>query len=149
VEETGTATGGANTPVALRTGSRTGAESDCDDGCDLVTVPARQGLEAVDILRRLAGDTVGPVLHADGTLGFVVPRGTAACWDVPGSTCTGTEGAGLRLPLSVYGPGPGYDPGDTDWLLPPDGVDLATDPTALRAALGEAARLIEAADNCS
>ncbi|MER6984833.1 hypothetical protein ABT317_49840, partial [Streptomyces carpinensis] len=52
-------------------------------GCDLVTVPARQGLEAVDILRRGARDAVGPVLHDDGgdTLGFVVPAGTAAGWD--------------------------------------------------------------------
>ncbi|MEU0222527.1 hypothetical protein ABZ281_49340, partial [Streptomyces sp. NPDC006265] len=32
-------------------------------GCDVVTVPARQGLEAVDILRRGPGDAVGPVLH--------------------------------------------------------------------------------------
>ena len=53
--------------------------------CDLVTVPTRQGLEAVDILRRGALDavgpvmTVGPVLHDDtcDTLGFLVPPGTA------------------------------------------------------------------------
>ena len=47
--------------------------------CDLVTVPARQGLEAVDILPA-AGTASGPVLH-DGTcdtLGFLVPAGTAA-----------------------------------------------------------------------
>lgn len=73
--------------------------------CDLVTVPARQGLEAVDILRRGSCDSVGPVLLDDGcdTLGFLLPPGT---------------------------------------------TDLATDPAVLRAALGEAARLIEAADNC-
>ncbi|CAM5446298.1 hypothetical protein SGRIM128S_06786 [Streptomyces griseomycini] len=67
-------------------------------GCDVVTVPARQGLEAVDILRRGAGDAVGPVLHDGGgdTLGFLVPPGTAAAWDVPGSTCTETDGRGLR-----------------------------------------------------
>lgn len=101
-----------------------------DAGCDVVTVPARQGLEAVDILRRGTGDTVGPVLHDGGdTLGFLVPPGTAAAWDVPGSTCTETvEGS--------------------DWLLPPGERDLPTDPAALRAALGEAARLIEVADNC-
>lgn len=62
---------------------------------DVVTVPARQGLEAVDILRRGAGDAVGPVLHDGGcgTLGFLVPPGTAAAWDVPGSVCTETDGA--------------------------------------------------------
>ncbi|MGW0705156.1 hypothetical protein ACWD4G_04140 [Streptomyces sp. NPDC002643] len=115
--------------------------------CDLVTVPARQGLEAVDILRRGAVETagpvmtVGPVLH-DGpcdTLGFVVPPGTADAWDVPGSVCTHSDGRGAVL-APVDGAG---------WLLPPGEVDLATDPAALRAALGEAARIIEAADNCS
>ncbi|MEW2161967.1 hypothetical protein AB0912_03065 [Streptomyces sp. NPDC007084] len=112
-------------------------------GCDLVTVPARQGLEAVDILRRGAGDAVGPVLHDDDcdTLGFLVPPGTADAWDVPGSTCTQTEGRGLRL-----APEPPVE--GSDWLLPPGDADLATDPAVLRAALGEAARLIEAADGC-
>ncbi|MEU1851756.1 hypothetical protein ABZ499_21390 [Streptomyces sp. NPDC019990] len=112
-------------------------------GCDVVTVPARQGLEAVDILRRGAGEAVGPVLHDDGgaTLGFLVPPGTAAEWDVPGSTCTGTDGRGLALP-------PESPVGGSDWLLPPGGADLATDPAVLREALGEAARTIKAADNC-
>ncbi|NNN37281.1 hypothetical protein HLK59_44505 [Streptomyces sp. S3(2020)] len=120
-----------------------GGPSAPEAGCDLVTVPTRQGLEAVDILRRGAGDAVGPVLHDDGgdTLGFVVPPGTAAAWDVPGSTCTETDGRGLRL-----NPEPPVE--GSDWLLPPGEADLATDPAVLRAALGEAARLIEAADNC-
>jgi hypothetical protein len=111
--------------------------------CDLVTVPTRQGLEAVDILRRGAGDAVGPVLHDDGcdTLGFLVPPGTADAWDVPGSTCTQTDGRGLRA-----APEPPVE--GSDWLLPPGEADLATDPAVLRAALGEAARLIEAADGC-
>ena len=67
--------------------------------CDLVTVPARQGLEAVDILRRGWRRAVGPVLHDDGcdTLGFLVPPGTADGWDMPGSTCTQTDGRGLRM----------------------------------------------------
>jgi hypothetical protein len=114
-----------------------------DAACDLVTVPARQGLEAVDILRRGACEAVGPVLHDDGgdTLGFLVPAGTAAGWDVPGSTCTETDGRGLRL-----NPQPPVE--GSDWLLPPGEADLATDPVVLRRALGEAARLIEAADSC-
>lgn len=114
-----------------------------DGACDLVTVPTRQGLEAVDILRRGAGDAVGPVLHDDdcNTLGFVVPPGTAAAWDVPGSTCTETNGRGLSV-----NPEPPVE--GSDWLLPPGEADLATDPAVLRAALGEAARIIEAADNC-
>ncbi|MEV6051199.1 hypothetical protein [Streptomyces sp. NPDC052107] len=111
--------------------------------CDLVTVPARQGLEAVDILRRGAGEAMGPVLHDGGcaTLGFLVPAGTAAGWDVPGSTCTETDGRGLRL-----NPVPPVE--GSAWLLPPGGADLATDPVVLRRALGEAARTIEAADGC-
>ncbi|MEW2618791.1 hypothetical protein [Streptomyces sp. NPDC048106] len=115
-----------------------------DTVCDLVTVPARQGLEAVDILRRGAADAVGPVLHDDDrdTLGFLVPAGTAACWDVPGSTCTETDGRGLCL-------APEPPVAGADWLLPPgDDADFATDPAVLREALGEAARLIEVADNC-
>ncbi|WCN01455.1 hypothetical protein [Streptomyces sp. M92] len=115
------------------------------DACDVVTVPTRQGLEAVDILRRGTGDGVGPVIHDDGcdTLGFLVPSGTAAAWDVPGSTCTETDGRGLRLAPAPEPPVEG-----SDWLLPPGEADLATDPVVLRAALGEAARLIEAADSC-
>lgn len=120
----------------------------CDRGhavpCDLVTVPARQGLEAVDILRRGAGEVpaVGPVvLDGDcGSLGFLVPPGTAAGWDLPGSACTETAGRGLRVP-----PEPPVTGGA--WLLPPDAATgEVTDPEALRQALGEAARLIEAAD---
>ena len=125
--------------------SPSSAGGDCVDAaaCDLVTVPARQGLEAVDILRRGVGEAMGPVLHDGGcaTLGFLVPAGTAAGWDVPGSTCTETDGRGLRL-----NPEPPVE--GSDWLLPPGEADLATDPAVLRRALGEAARLIEAADRC-
>ncbi|MER6105237.1 hypothetical protein ABT115_23715 [Streptomyces sp. NPDC001832] len=111
--------------------------------CDLVTVPARQGLEAVDILRRDADQDVGPVLHdgACDTLGFLVPPGTAEAWDVPGSACTRTDGRGLRIPAEPPVTGSG-------WLLPPEGDAPVTDPAVLRAALDQAARLIEAADNC-
>ncbi|MFJ3879527.1 hypothetical protein ACIPW5_18990 [Streptomyces sp. NPDC090077] len=115
---------------------------------DLVTVPARQGLEAVDIIRRGAGlaPGVGPVLH-DGsgdTLGFLVPPGTADAWDLPGSACTQTNGRGMRFGDLAAAP----TAGGTGWLLPPEAVGPVTDPEVLRAALGEAARLIEAADNC-
>ena len=118
-----------------------------EEPCDLVTVPARQGLEAVDIIRRgSAPAAVGPVLH-DGTcdtLGFLVPSGTAAAWDVPGSACTETNGRGLRIEgLPVAPPVTG-----SGWLLPPNTTEV-TDPGLLRAALGEAARMIEAADGIS
>lgn len=135
-----------------------GPEDPCDpcDPCDLVTVPTRQGLEAVDILRRGASEAVGPVLHDDGcdTLGFLVPPGTADAWDVPGSTCTQTDGRGISLIAEAAvaesaGSGSGEPPVEgSGWLLPPEDSELATDPVVLRAALDEAARLIEAADNC-
>ncbi|WP_430523544.1 hypothetical protein [Streptomyces qinglanensis] len=115
--------------------------------CDLVTVPARHGLEAVDILR--LRDGVGPVLHdrAGDTLGFLVPPGTADGWDLPGSACTQTA-----VP-TAEGHGPGArgasaEPpvAGTGWLVPPEGAYThATEPAELRAALGEAARTIAAA----
>ncbi|MFC6985140.1 hypothetical protein [Streptomyces cirratus] len=131
------------------------------DAPDLVTVPTRQGLEAVDIIRRTTGHTapgVGPVLH-DGsgdTLGFLVPPGTADAWDLPGSACTHTNGRGMRFGDLAGGNPNGADGADAApptagaaaWLLPPEAVGPVTDPDVLRAALGEAARLIEAADNC-
>lgn len=137
--------------LGTETGSRTTADSTGPmnttgyEPCDLVTVPARQGLEAVDILRRGAGqEPVGPVLHdgACAILGFLVPPGTADAWDVPGSACTRTGGRGLRIPAETPGVGSG-------WLLPPAEDAPVTDPAALRAALDQAAKLIEAADNCS
>jgi hypothetical protein len=106
--------------------------------CDLVTVPTRQGLEAVDLLRLSTG--VGPVLHdrTGDSLAFLVPPGTADCWDMPGSSCTSTDGRGLVLD---GGPPVG-------WLVPPQTDNTpVTDPTVLRAALGEAARNVELVDS--
>ncbi|MFA7761283.1 hypothetical protein ACGFNX_24955 [Streptomyces sp. NPDC048723] len=129
------------------TGTNTASEPGAAPDLDLVTVPTRQGLEAVDIIRRAASQAggVGPVLH-DGsgdTLGFLVPPGTADAWDLPGSACTQTNGRGMR-----FGDAASPAAGATGWLLPPEAVGPVTDPDVLRAALGEAARLIEAADNC-
>lgn len=106
--------------------------------CDLVTVPTRQGLEAVDLLRLRT--CVGPVLHdsSDDSLGFLVPPGTAAAWDLPGSACTQTNGRGVTS---------GTEPpiAGTGWLVPPHTAVSVTDPAVLRDALGEAARTIELA----
>ncbi|WP_406014803.1 hypothetical protein OG520_25995 [Streptomyces sp. NBC_00984] len=134
----------ATTPAVSGAPAPTTATEDHGaEPCDLVTVPARQGLEAVDILRRDAEQDIGPVLHdgACDTLGFLVPPGTAEAWDVPGSACTQTAGRGLRIPAEPPVTGSG-------WLLPPEDDAPVTDPAVLRAALDQAARLIEAADNC-
>lgn len=154
--EAGVDTSGSQTTAQHRPSQDRSLGPDDGEGCDLVTVPARQGLEAVDILRRGIGPrtadaaapeappgTVGPVLHDGGcdTLGFLVPPGTAAGWDVPGSACTQTFGRGVR----AAGPPP---VAGTGWLVPPERDAAVTDPAVLRAALGEAARLIEAADRC-
>jgi hypothetical protein len=98
---------------------------------DVVTVPSRQGLEAVDLMRLTTG--VGPVLHdrAGAVLAFLVPSGTAEGWDVPGSKCCHTDGE---------------ETSGNDWLVPPHTDTAVTDPAVLRAALGAAARTIRLAD---
>ncbi|RII19664.1 hypothetical protein DSC45_06595 [Streptomyces sp. YIM 130001] len=106
---------------------------------DLVTVPARHGLEAVDILRRRPGPALGPVLHdrSCDTLGFLVPPGTAERWNVPGSACTQT----CARPAHTRTEQPPV--AGTSWLLAPADSAPVTDPDRLRRALGEAARIIE------
>ncbi|MGW3008988.1 hypothetical protein ACWC9R_09130 [Streptomyces sp. NPDC001219] len=153
--ETGVSRGGngsAGQAGGRRQAVVAGAPAVPAQACDLVTVPARQGLEAVDILR--LRDGVGPVLHdgACDTLGFLVPAGTADGWDVPGSACTQTSGRGIALgALCEEHEGAPAEPPvtGTGWLVPPEGAGaVATDPAVLRAALGEAARTIEAVDRC-
>jgi hypothetical protein len=107
--------------------------SDAAPHCDLVTVPSRQGLEAVDILRFSSGG-VGPVLHnrTGDSLAFLVPPGTADAWDVPGSSCACRH--------------EDREPSGTGWLVPPHTDTAVTDPAVLREALGEAARMLRLAD---
>ncbi|WP_129842388.1 hypothetical protein [Streptomyces sp. RFCAC02] len=129
----------ADTAGASTSGTGTGGGA---EPCDLVTVPAREGLEAADILRIRHG--VGPVLHdrEGDTLGFIVPPGTAEAWDLPGSACTQTypgKRRGAALP-PVTGSG---------WLVPPEGaVTETTEPQRLRAALSEAVTLLRVVDRC-
>lgn len=147
VQTTGSTTVRSTGQTTASTGPSPDASASHGEPCDLVTVPVRQGLEAVDILRRGGAPAVGPVLH-DGTcdtLGFLVPPGTAEGWDMPGSACTQTDGRGLRLPEI---PAREDAAAPADWLLPPGDTGPVTDPAVLREALGEAARLIEAADGC-
>ncbi|MFP8884906.1 hypothetical protein [Streptomyces mangrovi] len=129
--DTGRETGGGPPPAGVP-----------DAPCELVTVPARHGLEAVDILR--LRECVGPVLYdgAGGTLGFLVPPGTADGWDLPGSVC---------FPLHRRFGRPADPPvAGTGWLVPPESAHTGTtEPARLRDALSEAARTIAAAEGGS
>lgn len=112
-----------------------------EGACELVTVPAREGLEAADILRLRR--RVGPVFHdrEGDTLGFVVPPGTAKRWDLPGSDCRPARG-----PLSAGLPPVG---GGSGWVVAPDGAIVPqTEPELLRGALCEASRLLALVDRC-
>ncbi|MCE7081892.1 hypothetical protein [Streptomyces sp. ST2-7A] len=106
---------------------------------DLVTVPTRTGLEAVDLLR--LGEELGPVLYdaTGGTLGFLVPPGTAERWELPGSACAPAPVPGAdRLPAT-----------GTGWLIAPEGAGSgATCPDRLREALRRATRTLDALDRC-
>ncbi|GAA1931669.1 hypothetical protein GCM10009716_43480 [Streptomyces sodiiphilus] len=109
------------------------------DGPDLITVPVREGLEAVDVLR--LRDGLGPVVHDSGsdTLTFLVPAGTSGHWDLPASVCS-RAGAAAR----PCGAG-------RSWLVPPGaaGVRPFTDPARLRRALIEATQTLAVVEAAS
>lgn len=122
-------------PTGSHTSPPSPDRSETPLACDVVTVPTRQGLEAADLLRLSTGGTgVGPVLHdhTGDSLAFLVPRGTADVWDLPGSRCTRRDGE----------PRPPH----TGWLVPPHTDTAVTDPAVLRAALGAAARTLRLTD---
>lgn len=115
---------------------------------DIVTVPSRQGLEAADLMRLTTG--VGPVFHDRGgdSLAFLVPPGTAECWDLPGSQCRHTDSDTDSGTDPAARTGAGAAPGSAGscWLVPPHTDTAVTDPAVLRAALGAAARTLELTD---
>ncbi|WP_236652169.1 hypothetical protein [Streptacidiphilus neutrinimicus] len=87
----------------------------------------------MDILRLRGGCGAVLLEDAESTLSFLVPFGTAAQWQLAGSSCR-----------TVPAPGAG-----SHWLLPPavgGPSPVLTDPVELRAALGEAARTLAASD---
>jgi hypothetical protein len=81
-----------------RRGSGGGVQRAARPGCEVVTVPERQGLETVDILRLRGGCDAMLLEDAESTLSFLVPLGTAAQWQLPGSSCQAlpAPGAGSR-----------------------------------------------------
>ncbi|MFJ6213228.1 hypothetical protein ACIQGZ_07850 [Streptomyces sp. NPDC092296] len=100
---------------------------------DLLTVPGVLGRPALEVLRGRAVPP-GPVLDdpAGGTLGFLVPVGTADRWIGTGTHCAG-DGAVVPVPH------PRRSGGGLRWLVPPDGSGRLNDPALLELALHEAA----------
>ncbi|GAA2801662.1 hypothetical protein GCM10010441_28090 [Kitasatospora paracochleata] len=95
---------------------------------DTVTVPARHGLEAVDILRLRRACGAVRQTESGSAIAFLVPAGTAESWHLPGSSCT--PGATVLPPT------------DPHWIMPPTGPECLVRPTdawVLRSALCEAA----------
>lgn len=137
---------GARPAGAAAPGGRTGGAVPRSAGTrmppwDLVTVPLRRGLEAVDILRLRRA--CGAVLYGGGddTLGFLVPPGTVRQWRMPGSACVRGSAPGGWPAAAPPGPATGAA---ACWIVPPCGGVVLTDPVLLRAALGEAERTLAA-----
>lgn len=102
---------------------------------DAVVVPELRGLDALAILDHVTDRAPGPVIWEPlalvPRLYFLVPKGTADGWDLPGTISLGAAcfigipGTGVIEPPSVH------------WLVPPDPDDPEglVNPDALRAAL--------------
>jgi hypothetical protein len=88
---------------------------------DAVVVPQTLGLDALQLLDTTSGHCPGPVIREPYTqrprLYFLVPKGTAQGWDVPGVVALGvTAYIGIPGPTTLEPPGP-------HWLCPPDPDD--------------------------
>ncbi|MEV6130878.1 hypothetical protein AB0M05_29325 [Streptomyces violaceusniger] len=95
-----------------------------------------------------AGDTRAGDTRAGDTQAGDTPSGDTRAGDIQsGDAAYGDTEAGDIESGAAADEAP---PGDgTGWLVPPDAAyTVATDPAELRAALGEAARTIEAVDRC-
>ncbi|MFE6036092.1 hypothetical protein [Streptomyces sp. NPDC056452] len=105
---------------------------------DVIRVDETIGLHAIDLLRA-DDEPVGPViLGEEGTtlrLCFLVPKGTAATWQEPG-----TVPLGQRCHL-VVPPATATNPPGLHWHVPPQGPRLLTRPAALGSAIGRARRI--------
>ncbi|MEU8589407.1 hypothetical protein AB0C59_20750 [Streptomyces sp. NPDC048664] len=99
---------------------------------DAIRVPRSVGLAALAILGSRAGAVIEDSLSA--AVYYLVPCGTAATWDVEvGNSRALGAGSSVAIPPArrTEGPGPYWRicPGEDGWL---------TEPSALRAAIGDA-----------
>ncbi|GAB2852004.1 hypothetical protein GCM10027074_18450 [Streptomyces deserti] len=100
---------------------------------DVLTVPDRLGLLALDILWHDPLKVPGPTLvdRVAGRVGFFLPADPVSEWVGCGVRHVG-RGAWVAVP-------PPYRPaGRLEWLVPPDGAGTLHTPAALEAALREA-----------
>ncbi|MEV5431749.1 hypothetical protein [Streptomyces sp. NPDC052701] len=101
---------------------------------DVLTVPDRLGLLALDLLRRDPLDVPGPTLVdcAARRVGFFLPPDPGSEW-IGGGVRHAGRGSWVAVP-------PPYRPaGRLEWLVPPNGAGTLHTPAALEAALREAA----------
>ncbi|MEY9876662.1 hypothetical protein ABH931_006172 [Streptacidiphilus sp. MAP12-33] len=103
---------------------------------DVVVVPQRAGLDALEVLDRESGHCPGPVIWDvapnNPRLYFLVPLGTAATWP----SVRGCEARGETTYIGVPG-ATTIEPPGVHWLCPPDPdrPGELVDAAALRAAL--------------
>lgn len=101
---------------------------------DVLSVPERLGLGALDLLGRLRPRSSGPVLMNCGArrVGFFIPPAGADGWAGYGVRHAG-RGSWVAVP-------PPYHRGGwrMEWVLPPDGTGALHDPDVVRLALREA-----------
>ncbi|ANP52668.1 hypothetical protein J2Z21_000184 [Streptomyces griseochromogenes] len=100
---------------------------------DVLSVPDRLGLLAMDLLWRPARPSPGPTLvdTAAGRVGFFLPPDPSAGWGGAGLRYA-TKGSWVAVP-------PPYRPARfLEWLVPPDGTGALHEPGALEAALRRA-----------
>ncbi|MEU0335603.1 hypothetical protein [Streptomyces sp. NPDC006193] len=100
---------------------------------DVLSVPERMGLLALDLLWRPGSSVPGPTLvdTAAGRVGFLLPPDPSGGWVGAGLRCAG-RGSWVAVP-------PPYRPARyLEWLVPPDGTGRLHAPGALEAALQRA-----------
>ncbi|MEU0740801.1 hypothetical protein [Streptomyces sp. NPDC006134] len=104
---------------------------------DVLSVPERLGLCAVDLLRRDLTGAPAPILmdHTAARVGFFLPPDPASEW-----TGSGVRRVGRGSWVAV--PPPYRATGRLGWLVPPDGTGALHDPGAVELALREATGIL-------
>jgi len=104
---------------------------------DVLSVPERLGLVALDVLWHAQRGVPGPTLvdSAVGRVGFFLPPDPAICW-----VGAGVRHAGRGSWVAV--PPPYRAAGRLEWIIPPNGTGTLHAPGTLEGALREATRAL-------